>query len=248
MNWLSEFLLGAWWDDEGAGAALTFKRFMKRAAALGKKWFRKIRRRPWPIAIVIALLIAAPFCYSKLRASAKSLFPSSPLFPSTAAPSLPVFDEEVLSTDPAAVERHWRYIVIHHSASTRGSAQIFDQAHRERGWRSLGYHFVIGNGTDQGDGIVAPGPRWYSQEAGAHAHSAEHNEYGIGVCLVGNFDVGKPSAAQWATLVTLAQRLSRRYGIPPANIVGHGMIRQGGSTACPGKFFPMIELREAVGR
>src|SRR5437868_6609045 len=148
------------------------------------------------ICAALAAAILAPLCYVHFRASAKSIFQFSPLFPSTSAPTLPPFDPEVLSIDPSAAPRHWRYIVIHHSASTRGSAQIFDQAHRERGWRCLGYHFVIGNGTDQGDGIVAAGPRWYSQEAGAHAHSAEHNEFGIGICLVGNFDVNRPSAAQ----------------------------------------------------
>src|SRR5438270_9583625 len=42
----------------------------------------------------------------------------------------------------------WTCIVIHHSASEEGGADRFDEWHRQRGWDELGYHFVIGNGTD----------------------------------------------------------------------------------------------------
>ena len=84
---------------------------------------------------------------------------------------------------------------------------------------------MIGNGLDQGDGTIVAGPRWYGQEAGAHAHSTEHNEYGIGICLVGNFDVQQPTPAQWHALITLVSKLSQRYHIPLSNIVGHGQIR-----------------------
>jgi len=156
------------------------------------------------------------------------------------------FPEEVLATDASVPPRDWRYIVLHHSASLRGSAEIFDQAHRQRGWRCLGYHFVIGNGIDQPDGGIAAGPRWYSQEAGAHANSAEYNEHGIGICLVGNFDEQAPSPAQLAAARALIQRLCDRYHIPSTEIYGHNQIRKGGSTACPGKFFPLKELKANI--
>ena len=150
-------------------------------------------------------------------------------------------------TDPGVPIRHWRYIVVHHSGGNSGSAQSFDTYHREvKGWQSLGYHFVIGNGHGQGDGKTAAGPRWYAQQAGAHAHSAEHNEFGIGICLVGNFDTQNPTAAQWHTLVELTRRLAKQFSIPAGNIVGHNQILQGGSTACPGKNLNIQALREAA--
>ena len=154
--------------------------------------------------------------------------------------------DEILSVDPAAAKREWKYIVIHHSASVRGSAEIFNDWHRAKGWRSLGYHFVIGNGSDQGDGIIATGPRWYSQEAGAHANATEFNEHGIGICLVGNFDEQPPSPAQWSALRTMVARLCKTYDIPPANILGHNQVRRGGSTACPGRFLSLDKLREGL--
>lgn len=151
----------------------------------------------------------------------------------------------ILAVDDAAEIREWQYIVIHHSASVRGSAQSFDQYHRQRGWQGLGYHFVIGNGTDQGDGVIIAGPRWYQQEAGAHAHSTLYNERGIGICLVGNFEDKPPSEAQMAALTEMVLKLAQQYKIDAEHIVGHNQIRQGG-TLCPGRFFPMTELRDRV--
>jgi hypothetical protein len=141
----------------------------------------------------------------------------------------------------------WWYIVIHHSGTASGSAQSFDQNHREtRGWRCLGYHFVVGNGNGQGDGVIIAGPRWYSQEPGAHANSNEHNVHGIGICLVGNMDEQPPTPAQWAATRALVAQLRRSYNIPPEHVLGHNQVRGGGSTACPGKLTPLGELREEV--
>src|SRR5438067_10459729 len=59
---------------------------------------------------------------------------------------------------PNAQARSWKWIVIHHSATTSGGAATFDRMHREKGWDELGYHFVIGNGTDTRNGQVEVGP------------------------------------------------------------------------------------------
>ncbi|HEY3322968.1 MAG TPA: peptidoglycan recognition family protein [Planctomycetota bacterium] len=168
--------------------------------------------------------------------------PPHSALPSPATTSL----DEVVATNPAAAPRTWQYIVIHHSGTHRGSAHSFDQYHRiQRGWAGgLGYHFVIGNGNDQGDGVIVAGPRWRNQEAGAHANSTEHNEHGIGICLVGNFDEYPPTPAQVSAARALIARLAHDYQIPAENIVGHGQIRRGGGTACPGKFLNVHELRD----
>jgi N-acetylmuramoyl-L-alanine amidase len=156
------------------------------------------------------------------------------------------FPEEVLATDPSAPPRDWRYIVLHHSAGLHGSAELFDQEHRQRGWRCLGYHFVVGNGNGQPDGGIAAGPRWFSQESGAHANATEYNEHGIGICLVGNFEDHPPTPAEFAAVRALIERLCARYHIPGSNIFGHNQVRRGGTTACPGKYFPMKELKAGI--
>lgn len=141
--------------------------------------------------------------------------------------------------------RAWRYIVIHHSATDGGSAAAFDQAHRNRGWDELGYHFVIDNGDGGPDGRVEVGSRWRSQKWGAHCKTPDnaYNDYGIGICLVGDFTDRMPSRAQLASLHRLVRYLATKYDIPPGNVVGH-RDAPGTSTACPGRaFHPYIAAK-----
>src|SRR5512137_783663 len=74
--------------------------------------------------------------------------------------------------DRAAVAplRDWQLIVIHHSATPNGDAEIFDAAHRARGMvNGLAYHFVIDNGTNgKPDGFIETGSRWVKQIYGGH--------------------------------------------------------------------------------
>ncbi|MFH1023026.1 MAG: N-acetylmuramoyl-L-alanine amidase [Planctomycetota bacterium] len=149
---------------------------------------------------------------------------------------------------PRVPVRPWKYIVIHHSDTTNGNAAKFDRYHREeKGWENgLGYDFVIGNGTDSGDGEIETGPRWRQQLIGAHAGNKEYNEYGIGVCLVGNFEEGRPSARQTAALKTLTRWLMERYHIPTTHIRRHKDVRDNGITECPGRFFRFREFIDSL--
>ena len=142
-------------------------------------------------------------------------------------------------------ENHWKYIVIHHSATTNGNAASFDYYHRKkRKWEhGLAYHFVIGNGSLSGDGEIEASNRWKKQIHGAHTANMECNRIAIGVCLVGNFENGgTPTNDQFESLVNLIQYLSRKYDIPLANILLHNQVHQKG-TACPGKDFPFAQLK-----
>jgi len=139
---------------------------------------------------------------------------------------------------PPGPERRWEYIVLHHSATDEGSAPIFDRMHRANGWDELGYHFVIGNGTNSSDGQIEVGTRWPKQKHGAHCKVVGHPEYndvGVGICLVGNFDHYAPSQAQVASCIRVTQFVKDRYGIPESHIYGHGQLKP---THCPGALFP----------
>src|SRR5436309_13497471 len=107
----------------------------------------------------------------------------------------------------------WQYIVIHHSATPAGNAASFDRMHKAKGWDELGYHFVIGNGTGSADGQIEVGPRWPKQKWGAHAKTADQrfNNYGIGICLVGNFDIERPTKAQMESVERLVGYLMKTY-------------------------------------
>ena len=143
---------------------------------------------------------------------------------------------------PPAPARRWNWIVIHHSATATGGSAAFDRMHRAKGWDEMGYHFVIGNGSDTRDGLVEVGSRWHKQKHGAHAKTPDnrYNDFGIGVCLVGNFDFARPSAEQLRSLSALVAHLMRTYHVPPERVIGHGSVK---STECPGRYLSVAEIR-----
>ncbi len=161
--------------------------------------------------------------------------PASPSFNSLPKP------DDVVGRLDTPLQRHWKYIVIHHSASDAGNEAVFNREHKQRGWLGVGYDFVIDNGDGGPDGRVEVTFRWEQQIDGAHAGNELYNKYGIGICLVGNFDNDLPTAKQMDSLVALINYLQKRCAIPTANIVGHCHVRIGG-THCPGLRFPWYEL------
>jgi N-acetylmuramoyl-L-alanine amidase len=148
---------------------------------------------------------------------------------------------------PSAPARQWTWIVIHHTASSHGSVESINAAHLQRRdrngnpWKGIGYHFVIGNGNGMDDGEIEPTFRWRGQLPGAHAGDDDHNQHGVGIALVGNFELAPPSAAQMAAVKRLVTVLRTRYGIETSNVLRHGDIK---ATACPGKYFPMGDLTQ----
>ena len=146
------------------------------------------------------------------------------------------------------ISPRWTTIVIHHSATERGGAKSFDRYHRKRGWDELGYHFVIGNGTDTPDGYVEVGPRWHKQKHGAHCKTPDNyfNEHGIGICLVGNFNETRPTRRQLASLARLVRFLSHQCGISPSQVTTHSSVTH--KTQCPGRNFPLAALRRSLSR
>lgn len=162
--------------------------------------------------------------------------------PGRAAPFLRRWDAETTG-------REWKYIVLHHTATNRGSVESIHEAHLQRkdkngnNWMGIGYHFVIGNGNGMADGAVEPTFRWREQLHGAHAGSKDYNDHGIGIVLIGNFEQAPPSRAQLVAVKQLVGSLKATYGITSNNVVGHGAVK---ATACPGQYFPMEEIGHAL--
>jgi len=131
-------------------------------------------------------------------------------------------------------------IVVHHSASGLSTTwQDIHSWHLNRGWSGIGYHYVI----------YADGPIYRGRpEAmkGAHAYQdAAHdaNKDGIGICLVGDFQTGVPTAKQLDALAWLIKDIQTRYpGIP---VIGHKDVMP---TACPGQNFYWTGLWDRLER
>ena len=133
--------------------------------------------------------------------------------------------------------KKWQIIVVHHSATNRGNASMFDTSHRKRGMQNgLAYHFVIGNGTDTKDGQIEMGSRWLKQLQGGHVKNHYINEVGIGICLVGNFENNKPTARQLKSLTALIDWLQGSVLKKRVKFAGHKDIEK---NLCPGKNFPL---------
>ncbi|MBI5214049.1 MAG: N-acetylmuramoyl-L-alanine amidase [Nitrospirae bacterium] len=142
--------------------------------------------------------------------------------------------------------RKWKYIIIHHSATDDGDSLDFNKLHKRKGWKGVGYDFVIDNGTrGKQDGQIETSPRWIKQQDGAHCNASGMNFKGIGICLVGNFSKEKVSEKQMESLVYLVNILRKHYKISEDYIMGHGQVR-GAKTECPGKYFPWDEFRKKL--
>ena len=119
-------------------------------------------------------------------------------------------------------------LIVHCTATPVGrevsSAEV-DQWHRQRGWKGIGYHYLI-----RLDGTVEPG----RPEAEIGAHCQNHNAHSLGICYVGGLDGQNRPAdtrtpAQRLALRELLETLHARY--PHALIVGHHLFNS--SKACP---------------
>ena len=133
-----------------------------------------------------------------------------------------------------ALRRSTNRVIVHHSASSDVSAATIHGWHLNQGWSGIGYHFVIRrNGNiERGRELSAIG-----------SHSGpKGNGDSVGVCLTGNFEIDKPTAAQINSLVWLITRyLEPRYG--SLQVVGHSDVM---ATACPGKNFPWADLKRRL--
>jgi N-acetylmuramoyl-L-alanine amidase len=111
-----------------------------------------------------------------------------------------------------------RFIVIHCSASpphAKVNAEVIDKWHRQRGFRRIGYHYVINR-----DGVVELGRML--DEAGAHAYG--YNDCSVGICLVGGVNrAGKAennfTPEQFESLKRKLEELLPKF--PKAEILGH---------------------------
>lgn len=126
-------------------------------------------------------------------------------------------------------------IIIHHSAffqttDLQTACLHIEQAHLNRGYSAIGYHFLIGKNGDIAYGRAI-------NYIGAHCKN--FNNHSVGICLIGNFEEEKPTNEQYQSLALLINHLRKYF------INGHAKIylhRNLNATLCPGKKFSMEKL------
>lgn len=134
-------------------------------------------------------------------------------------------------------------IIIHCTATEAGadfSAADVDRWHRAKGWRSIGYHYLV-----KLDGTVETG----RGEELVGAHCLGKNATSIGVCYVGGLKAGKPvdtrTPAQRIALRRLIAELAARY--PSAEIHGHNEFARK-ECPCFNAYAEYAELQPKGGR
>lgn len=125
-------------------------------------------------------------------------------------------------------------IIIHCSATIEGkdyTVQDIDRWHRQRGFKMVGYNYVI-----KIDGTIETGRP--IEMVGAHC--VGHNRNSIGICYIGGLSVdGKPkdtrTLRQRKSLLSLTNQLLEKF--PNATLHGHSKFA---NKACP--CFRMTDL------
>jgi LysM repeat protein len=163
---------------------------------------------------------------------------SIPAKAKSARAALPSSVQRAIDKAPVRSGR-WKYIVIHHSGTDRGTVKGMDKYHREvrHMEHGLAYHFVIGNGHGMDDGEVAVCRRWTRQENGGHLASVAQNKVALGICLVGNLDKRRPTSKQLERLRALVEALMARCRLTLSAVKTHQQINVV-HTRCPGAKFP----------
>lgn len=130
-----------------------------------------------------------------------------------------------------------RAITVHHDGlpSPLASSRIKDTEDRlrlirrahvdSRGWADIGYHYAI----DRAGRVWSCRPvTWQG------AHVKDRNEGNIGILVLGNFEIERPTSAQLSGLAMHLKTLSVAYRVPVSRIYTHREW-PGAATQCPGR-------------
>lgn len=121
-------------------------------------------------------------------------------------------------------------LTVHHTGNQGGlTGAAHVRAMQEwhmvgQGWPDLAYHMVIG-----ADGTVYEGrDPAFRGDTGTSYDTTGHYL----VVLEGNFEVDRPTAAQWESLIAVLASAGEHYGVSPGTISGHS---DHAATLCPGQ-------------
>ncbi|WP_227762435.1 peptidoglycan recognition protein family protein [Zhaonella formicivorans] len=124
------------------------------------------------------------------------------------------------------------HIILHHTGAEEKDARQVRRYHLSKGWRDVGYNFII-----ERDGRVVRGRSLAMP--GAHCAASGMNYRGIGVAVIGNMENRRLTEEQFLALRRLISSIMEEYGIAWENVLLHRDV-PGARTRCPGKYFPEV--------
>lgn len=123
-------------------------------------------------------------------------------------------------------------LVYHHTAIKNISPEDINKLHKNKGWKGIGYHYYI-----RKDGTIYKG----REDDAEGSHVKGYNKESIGICVEGNFEEEYLSDEQIEALKELSLYICLKYNIK--DILPHKEL---GKTLCPGKNFPLEEIKNDI--
>jgi N-acetylmuramoyl-L-alanine amidase len=149
------------------------------------------------------------------------------------------FLDDIFKTAVTARPDQWKFIYIHHSATSAGNANTL-----AAGPGGLCDHFLIGNGHGCQDGEIDFGPRWNQQKPAAAPPGVDHIEPTcISICLVGDFDDSMPTPLQLRRLTELVTTLQSQFHIGADKVV---VLSNTPGASSIGRYFPVTAFRDQI--
>lgn len=141
------------------------------------------------------------------------------------------------------------HIIIHHSDTKDTGAVEWEAIKlfhmKQNGWADIGYHWGIEE-VEDGVKILKGRPM---TEIGAHTRDGRFNRRSIGVCLVGDFDLVKPTQRHIFIAKCFIRELQTKLRVSSENVIGHREAQAIAHVAvrnrktCPGRRFNMNDFR-----
>lgn len=125
-----------------------------------------------------------------------------------------------------------KILIFHHSAIKVITVEKIDELHKDKGWEGIGYHYFIAK-----DGTIYEG----RTEGAEGAHTIGKNRESIGICVEGNLEEEEITLNQIVSIEKLSLYLCLKYDI--SDIMQH---KDFANTLCPGKNFPIDEIKNSV--
>lgn len=155
--------------------------------------------------------------------------------------------------------RKWEWIVWHTAADRRDggrydtSAAEIEAWHKARGWKEIGYHFVV-----RRSGVIEIGRDLLK----VGAHTLGLNTKAIGICFSGHGDMAPLTEMQYHAGLELSAKLIRQFAIKgqpgyEIPVIGHREVnylvtrqlldkRYKTTKTCPGQHVSMVKTRALI--
>ena len=135
-----------------------------------------------------------------------------------------------------------KYLIVHTIAYDGEYSKLEDiiRWHKERGFRTIGYHYYI-----KKNGDIKKGRE--DNEVGAHCRDQGMNHKSLGIAFQGHHNKEDWTEEQKDSFIELCRLLRTRYNIPVSNVLGHREV-QGVNKDCPGTKINMDTVRNMINK